>query len=226
MTASNPPWTQLVIETDRSPDEELLRALTPLLDAVKPRTSSWHLLWEPDLWIRFKWRSDADREAGERQIKEAMRSVALPHRLEPYEDEIDHFGADMWPLHERVLQVGAEMAVALSRAEGTPPHTPAFHWHRHVHLFSNQLHGTWTEETRRLLLQARYRAALMSRGDGVEPWRAALERMVETVERAIGSLEDLAAAEAAFLEGWRADGRPDLAERLHLSPDFHRDPSR
>lgn len=213
-------WTQLVVETETSPDEALLRALLPLLDAVRPRTTSWHFLWEPDLWIRFAWRSAADRDAGERAIEAALRD--RPHRLEPYADEIEHFGEALWPLHRRALQLGSEMAVTLLRTGAPRP----FHWHRHVHLFSNQLHGTWAEETRRSLQQARYRAALLSRGDGVEPWRPALERMVAHIEAAIGSLADLAEAEAAFLEGWRAEGRPDLAQRLHLDPEFHRDPSR
>ncbi|MBX3247999.1 MAG: hypothetical protein KF901_12535 [Myxococcales bacterium] len=224
---SRPLWTELVLPCERTPDDALLWSVAPLIARLRADALSWHFFWEPDLWLRFRWRDQLAREAGEAVIREAMGELDRPWELRAYDGDAEHFGADLWQAHEEAFRAGAEMAlaIALGERDGSLVRHRAFHWHRHVHCFSNQLHGTWAEEARRSLLQARYRARLMARGDGAEAQRESLAALVESVDRALEQVGALADAERAVLDLWRSRGRPDLAVMLHLEPDFHRDPS-
>lgn len=222
-----PLWTQVVVPTEQAPDDALLASVAPLIDRLRAHVRSWHFFWEPDLWLRFRWPDVDARRAGELVIHDAMNALDRRWELRPYGGDAEHFGADVWEAHEESFRWGAEMALAIARGErsGSLARHRAFHWHRHVHCFSNQLFGTWAEEARRSLLQARYRARLMARGDGAEAQRAPLASLVESIDEAQGRIDALADAERAVLDLWRSRGRPDLADMLHLEPDFHRDPS-
>ena len=216
-------WSQLTIETSSSPDRALLRErVAPLIDVLRGSLDAWHFFWEPDLWVRLRWRSAQHRDAGH-EILAANLSEDPSGRLSPYDWAADAamMSEALWPHSVSAWMSGSELALAQAQLEGQPGSKDRdFLWTRHVHTFSNQLVGTWSEETRLSLRQARYRTWLVSRMRGAEAQRAELESWLAALDELLEGVGRLAACERDFVESWRRDGRPDLATRLDLPDDF------
>ena len=66
------------------------------------------------------------------------------------------YGAEVWPAIQKDWMNGSELALLFTRLEraGGLARTREFHWQRHVHLYTNQLYGTWEEEIELCLSQA------------------------------------------------------------------------
>lgn len=215
-------WSQLVCETECSPDLDLLTGkIAPLIEELKGRLESWHFFWEPDLCVRLRWRSAADKEAGHLLIKARLERT---WRLADYDWQADStlMGDKVWAQSQSDWMNGSEFSVSLLRnakqddcAKGAD-----FYWARHVHLFSNQLCGTWAEEARLSVKQARYRVWLLSRTAGNEHERPTLEGLLEKLDAVSAASDLLAGCEERFVQQWRRDGRPPIVEGIDLPEDF------
>lgn len=215
-----------MIAVDRTPDEAtLLDRVAPMIERLRPMLESWHFFWEPDLWVRLRWKASADRAEAATRIAEALDGLAW--RYGEYAGDAKMMGAEMWARCERDFQNGAEHALAVSRHErdGTLGRPRDFHWTRHVHTFTNQLTGSWAEEARLSAKQLRYRAWLLSRVRGSER-RHEIEALVEKVDQVLSSIETLHASERELLARWRDAGRPPMPELVELPEWFDYDPDR
>ncbi len=226
------PWTEVIIETKTSPDELLLlETVAPLVDELRPALAAWHFFWEPDLWVRLRWTDSAHRSEHEawleRRLEGAQKEGLVDAwRFGAYAGDAEMMGEEMWARCEGDFMNSAEMALAVLRHEKQSDLSRhrGFHWARHVHTFSNPLVGTWTEEVRLCLLQARYRIRLLARAKEIESQAARLTEMVAKIEETLAGMDTVEAVERHVTSGWRAKGRPDIATLLDLPDDFHRDP--
>ena len=228
-------WTELRVAVPAHPDAALLLdVIAPLVDALRPRLERWHYLWEPDLWVRLRWKAPDDRDAGEAEIREALDAARDAGALErwwfdTYEHQADAemMGREMGPTFQRDIEHCAEMGLELVRRtrDGSLSKDIDFHWARHMHVFSNQLVGTWADEARLCVEQARYRAWLLSLGKPAAEHHEALRAIVEQLDAVLAEVERLARAEDAILDEWRAQDRPDITELLELPEDFSRRPA-
>jgi len=216
-------WSQVSIETERSPDESMLaETWAPVLTEIRPHLRGWHFFWEPDLWIRLRWLSAQDRAAGHEKIRATLEAPAWRFDTYAWEDDAAMMGAEMWDRCQADWMGGSDYALqhlTLARA-GSVSKTRDFHWARHVHLFTNQLAGTWSDEARLCVRQARYRIWLLSRTAGNEAERPALEALVAKLDDVLAGHELLATCESRFVDAWRDGGRPSIVEGLDLPPGF------
>ncbi len=222
-------WTEIIIPVERSPDPALLLDVAvPLVEAVRPALAAWHYFWEPDLHLRLGWRGEADDAAARAWLDAARARGALgAWSFGSYDGDAAMLGEEVWDHAARDFEGGAEYASALLALErrGALGSTRDFFWARHVHCFSNQLVGTWSEEARLCVLQARYRAALLARARVNAGLRPRLRALVDALDGVLADAGAIQEAEAALLDAWRSQGRPDLATMLELPDDFARDPS-
>jgi hypothetical protein len=77
-------------------------------------------------------------------------------RGEAYVGEADHYGEEAWPRIQKDWMNGSELALTLIELErsGRLTRPREYHWKRHVHLFTNQLLGSWEAEIELCLQQA------------------------------------------------------------------------
>jgi hypothetical protein len=226
-------WTELRMVIDRSPDEALLLDhVLPWVEAALPRLSAWHYFWEPDLWLRLRWSSEGDAAEGEARLSSACEALARDGAIRSfsfaeYQGDAPIYGAEAWPLSERDFTNASELSVGLIAHEraGTLTKERDFHWARHVHTFTNQLKGgSWAEEVRLTVRQARYRIWLLRRG--AKDRGAQLDALLGALDGVLGQSEEIAAAEREMLERWRAADRPPMGEFLELAAEFDRDPAK
>jgi len=225
-------WTEVVILVDEFPDEKLLLdGVRPLVEELRSELEAWHFFWEPDLFLRLRWSDPERRTDHEALIAERLDAARAGGLLSEwsfgqYEGDAAMMGEEMWALCERDFTNSAELALAIVGRErdGTLTHKRGFHWARHVHTFSNPLVGTWAEEARLSLLQARYRIRLARQGKGNEALAPRLGELVQKVDEAIAGIEVVAEAENQLVGRWRDEGRPDIRTLLDLPDDFHGDP--
>jgi hypothetical protein len=225
-------WTEVIIPVESSPDERLLlEAVAPLVGALRPRLAAWHFFWEPDLWLRLRWTDPSEKTDHETLVEERLNEsresgLLQEWRFGSYDGDAEMMGEEMWARCEADFTNGAEMALAVLAHEkdGTLTRNRGFHWARHVHTFSNPLVGTWAEEARLSLLQARYRIRILRHARIDEAVALRLAEIVEKLEGALASVDVVAEAEAQLLTKWREEGRPDIVTLLELPEDFHRDP--
>ena len=66
------------------------------------------------------------------------------------------YGAELWSLVQKDWMNGSELALRIAKLEasGDLTRSRTFHWERHVHLFTNQLFGSWNSEIELCLAQA------------------------------------------------------------------------
>ena len=157
-------WTEVNLVPVRQQDESLLELVDVLVhDQLRDELVTWFYFWEPELRLRLRWR-DARRDEelaaildewkSERRIEEWYEG-AHGERGRRYEGEAEHYGEEMWPRIQCDWMNGSELAlalIALDRA-GRLPHPREYYWQRHVHLFTNQLLGTWEAEIEQCLRQ-------------------------------------------------------------------------
>lgn len=228
-------WTEIRVAVPKHPDVPLLLdVVAPLVDGLRPRLERWHYAWEPDLWVRLRWRESGDREPGEAAITAALDGAREAGRLErwwfdtyDYAADLEMMGAEMGPSFQSDIEHCAELGLELTRRaqDGTLSKDADFHWARHVHIFSNQLVGTWASEARLCIEQARYRAWLLSLGKPAAEQREVLTDIVQQLDDVLTKVDALAGAEDAILGEWRARDRPPITELLELPEDFSRRPA-
>lgn len=217
-------WLQVTLPTDESPDWRLLvEVVGPWIDDLRESLVSWHYFWEPDLWVRLRFATEAQRDAAEAGLR-ADLDPALG-RLENYDWAADAelMGAEMWSTCQRDFQNGAELGLrhARQRLAGGVTKDAEFHWTRHVHTFSNQLVGAWADEARLTARLSRYRIWLLSRGrPNAGARRSALEALLPALDAIEAALPLLRESEAALTDAWRAAGRPPMRDLLELPDDF------
>lgn len=219
-------WTEIVVPVDESPDEALLREhIAPLVAALRGELSSWHYFWEPDLWVRLRWRGS--REDGEARVRELLEGAGIAEwSFGEYGGDAEMMGAEMWERAERDFEHGAEHALRLLELEGSGELTREreFHWSRHVHCFTNQVFGTWSAEARLCARQARHRAALLTRASVNAELRPRLHAIIEALDSVLADAGAIEEAEQNVQRAWRERGRPDIATLLDLPDDYDYDP--
>src|SRR5262249_26371821 len=160
-------WTEVNLVTQRELDSSVL------LDVVDPlvhhelggEIETWFFFWEPELRRLILWRDPgplAENCARLATRLDRARSIrrwyegAHGEEGRTYAGEAEHYGADVWPQIQKDWMNGSELALLLLRLErdGTLTRPRDYHWQRHVHLFTNQLFGSWDDEIELCLRQA------------------------------------------------------------------------
>lgn len=221
-------WTEVRVLVAESPDDALLvDVVAPLIESLRARIRRWHHAWEPDLWIRIQWRSDEDAKPGMELVREALDRAGHSWRFDVYDHAADAamMGEEMAEIFDADMQRGSERALAIARheREGTLTKDRDCHWARFMHTNTNQLYGTWADEYRLCLEQARYRAWLLSCGKHTD--RDALAPVVERLDALLAEVDALAQAETAQLDAWREAGRPEITEMFEFPETFSRKPA-
>jgi hypothetical protein len=151
-------------------DEALLAEQVDALvhEELGEEIATWFFFWEPELRLRIRWR-DQDRAAEHRRTLGARLDSWKAEgkvddwyegshgaRGETYVGEADHYGEEAWPRIQRDWMNGSELALTLIKLDraGRLTKPRDYHWKRHVHLFTNQLLGTWEAEIELCLQQA------------------------------------------------------------------------
>ena len=223
---------QVASYTEGYPDDALLLdVVAPLVDALRSRIGCWHYLWEPDLWLRVRWRSPEDVELGCATIRSTLDAAQREGRFQSWRfDVYDHdadlalMGPEMAEIFDADLQRGAERALALLALErsGGLAKDRDFHWARLVHTTTNQLHATWADEYRLCLAQARYRAFLLRCGKHTQ--HDELARIVDRLDALLAEVDAIERAERAQLSAWRDAERPEISDMFELPGTFSRKP--
>jgi len=178
-------WTEVNVEPVTSHDPSLLTGLVDTLvhDIFREDVETWFFFWEPALRLRFRWidqsRVDEHRERLASQLDEAKAQGSIVdwyegahgHRNERYTGEAEDYGEEVWPRVQKDWMNGSEFALLLTKQDqaGALSHPRQHHWSRHVHLFTNQLYGTWNEEIDLCLAQAGGYMQLVIDGGGKVP---------------------------------------------------------
>lgn len=225
-------WSEVIVRVERLPHERLLlEHILPLVESLRPRLRTWHYFWEPDLHLRLGWTSEHHKRAGDEDVEAVLADLDGVDGVEgwsfgAYEGDARIYGREIWEAVERDFEHGSELATTVVRHDHdeTLSKDRDFHWARHMHTFTNQLKGSWGEEARLCVRQARYRARLL-RG-GTREHGAELDALLDKLDAVMEDIHHVAEAERELLARWRAEGRPDLGGMLALPPDFHRDPGR
>jgi hypothetical protein len=174
---------ELPVERDRSILVDLVDELAHGEDVV-----TWFFFWEPELRLRLKW-GGASRAA---EVRERLDRAVVDGQLvswseEPYDGEAEMYGAEVWPALQKDWMNGSELSLLFTKLEREAglTRTREFQWQRHVHLYTNQVFGTWEEEIELCLGQALgYLRHLLAAGEEA-PARA---------RELIAELSDLASA--------------------------------
>jgi hypothetical protein len=179
-------WIEVNLVPRRERDEALLlETLAAVVHGeLAGEIETWFFFWEPELRLRIRWRNPAQAQPNRvrlaAQLDESVRlgrasewyEAAHGRRGERYEGEAELYGAEVWPWVQKDWMSGSEGALllrGLARAGGASQPLE-FHWSRHVHLFTNQLYGTWQEEIELCLRQALgYLRHLNSQGGRAAP---------------------------------------------------------
>ncbi len=163
-------WTEVNLVSARMMDQALLAEQVDVLvhEQLGEEIATWFFFWEPELRLRIRWR-DAGRAAEHRRTLAGLLDDWKAERIvddwyegghgargETYVGEADHYGAEVWPRIQKDWMNGSELALALIKLgrAGKLTKPPDYHWKRRVHLFTNQLFGTWEAEIELCLQQA------------------------------------------------------------------------
>jgi hypothetical protein len=158
-------WTEAHIQ--QNPDEPKERLLIEVIDPLvhnefAGRIESWHYFWEPELLLRIRWLQPAEAQKDEDDLKVALDRAKTAGQLvgwhiTPYTGEASDYGTEMWDNSYHDWMAGSELALAIVKfdAQGQLSKDRFYHWHRRVHLFSNELgldhffEGFWSLEQAR-----------------------------------------------------------------------------
>ena len=190
-------WVEVNVVAAAESNAALIRGLVDRIvsGALAGELETWFFFWEPELRLRLRWR-DPDRAEACRLLLAAeldasrQRGAIGPwyegaHGVagERYRGEADRYGTEVWELVQKDWMNGSEFALLLAKLEamGGLSRPRRFHWERHVHLFTNQLYGSWEAEVELCLAQALgYLRHL--RADGRKPSATAAELVSELRE--------------------------------------------
>jgi len=163
-------WIEVNLVTRRELDRAvLLDVVDPLVhDELADEIETWFFFWEPELRVRIRWldpeRAHANRATLASTLDEATNARSVRRWYEgahgeegqTYVGEAEHYGAEAWPQIQKDWMNGSELALLLLKLEreGRLARPRDYHWQRHVHLFTNQLFGSWEDEIELCLRQA------------------------------------------------------------------------
>jgi hypothetical protein len=163
-------WIEVNLVTSRPHDEGLLAGPVDALvhGNLRAEIATWFYFWEPELRLRIRWREPGRAEANRRALAATLDSWkssgtirdwyegAHGARGKTYTGEADHYGEEAWPRIQLDWMNGSELALALIKLDrdGRLSRSRDYHWQRHVHLFTNQLLGSWEAEIDLCLRQA------------------------------------------------------------------------
>jgi hypothetical protein len=163
-------WTEVTLVPVRLMNAALLAEQVDALvhEELSEEIRTWFFFWEPELRLRIRWR-DAERAPEHRRTLaarfdtwKAERTIgdwyesSHGRRGESYVGEADHYGEEVWSRIQDDWMNGSELALTLIKLERADRLTKPrdYHWQRHVHLFTNQLFGSWETEIELCLGQA------------------------------------------------------------------------
>jgi hypothetical protein len=163
-------WVEVNVVAAAERDAGLISGLVDRIvnGALATELETWFFFWEPELRLRLRWR-DPDRAQPcgavlAAELDESHRRGAIgewyegAHGVagERYQGEADLYGTEVWELVQKDWMNGSEFALLLAKLEraGALTRPRRFHWERHVHLFTNQLYGSWEAEVELCLAQA------------------------------------------------------------------------
>lgn len=162
-------WTEVNLAPVRALDEKLLELVDALVhEQFGEEIATWFFLWEPELRLRIRWREPgraADQRAALATVLDAWKArLQIKDWYEgahgepggTYVGEAEHYGEAVWSRLQQDWMNGSELALTLFRLDRAKrlPHSLDYYWQRHVHLFTNQLLGTWEAEIEQCLRQA------------------------------------------------------------------------
>jgi Lantibiotic biosynthesis dehydratase C-term len=157
-------WTEVHIQPNSGQPKEqlLLKVIDPLVhDEFAERIESWHYFWEPELLLRIRWLRPAEAENDQGDLRVALDRAKTAGQLDdwqivPYTGEAPDYGEEMWDNSFHDWMAGSELALAIVKfdAQGQLSKDRFYHWHRRVHLFSNELGLDWFFEGYWSLAQA------------------------------------------------------------------------
>lgn len=141
------PWTEVNIlpASAREPERLLADVAAHLVHGLlRGNYDRWHFFWEPELRLRFRWRSQLTARTGRRILADHLRCAADRGDLVcwaevPYDGEADDYGPEVWEAMTADWMSGSELALAVIQAGDNLPGPREFYWERHTHLFANQL---------------------------------------------------------------------------------------
>jgi hypothetical protein len=161
-------WTEVNLVPVRVQDEALLLLVDDLVhEQLADDITTWFYFWEPELRLRLRWRNPGAAHTAATTLAAALDDWKdRGHIRDWYEGahgapgatyvgEADHYGADVWPRIQMDWMNGSELALDLIKRDRAKslPHPREYYWQRHVHLFTNQLLGTWEAEIEQCLRQ-------------------------------------------------------------------------
>lgn len=162
-------WTEVNLVPVRIQDEALVDLVGELVhEQLREDIATWFFFWEPQLRVRIRWR-DGSRLADHRSrlvaVLDAWKAQgniedwydgAHGVRGERYSGEADEYGEEVWPRLQESWMSGSELALTLIKLDAARrlPRPREYYWSRQVHLFTNQLLGTWEAEIEGCLRQA------------------------------------------------------------------------
>jgi hypothetical protein len=163
-------WIEVNLVTRRplSPDL-LVDVVGPLVHGeLEGEIETWFYFWEPDLRLRIRWRDPGRVGDNRRRLATALDRAKKERRVrgwyegahgeqgKAYVGEAEHYGDEVWPRIQKDWMNGSELALLLAvlEREGRLTRARDYHWQRHVHLFTNQLFGSWEDEIELCLRQA------------------------------------------------------------------------
>lgn len=163
-------WIEVNLDTRRPLDPAVLvDVVDPLVhDELGDEIVTWFFFWEPELRLRIRWRDpervDENRGRLAASLDRAKEARSIRRWYEgahgeeggTYVGEAEHYGEEAWPRIQKDWMNGSELAVLFSKLEraGDLTRPRDYHWQRHVHLFTNQLFGSWEDEIALCLRQA------------------------------------------------------------------------
>ena len=163
-------WVEVNVVAAGESDAALLTGLVERIvnGPLAAELETWFFFWEPDLRLRLRWHDPERDEAcrsllaveldasHERGAIGAWSEGAHGVAGQRYAGEADRYGDEVWELVQKAWMNGSEFALLLARLEqsGALTRPRRFHWERQVHLFTNQLYGSWEAEVELCLGQA------------------------------------------------------------------------
>jgi hypothetical protein len=163
-------WIEVNLVPARELDRRLLTELLPELvqGELASAIETWFFFWEPELRLRIRWRDAAAAQTNRGRLVELLERAreegvvlewyegAHGERGLAYGGEAEAYGAEVWPRVQKDWMNGSELALLLAGldADGALSAPLSYHWSRHVHLFTNQLFGSWSAEIELCLNQA------------------------------------------------------------------------
>lgn len=223
-------WTEINILPITENDESLLiEDIYPIVsNELKAKIETWFFFWEPELRVRVRWKSAAEKSSGDKELFTRLDALVAKKRAQEwyegnhgarggkYHGEAKECGEEYWQGIQKDWMYASEFAVRLAK-EKTPTdrvHTKEFQWERRVHLFSNQLFATEAKEIEMCLKQARGRMKFLSLGvpNGVERTAAHFA----AIDSVLADLKSLETLEIEVIKRWRAAGCPDWLDFLKL----------